>query len=349
MAIKKTGYGFQKWDRWSRAGDDAGSFKDLELFASKLELSRENGTWPPTREYEPFFYDFVHAIHRNILWYTIKRRWEVLKLVSYMLISAILVLAIPLIVALIPMLPEIMQTGTRFMPNFISEAAKIAQSSPAFSSGTVISAQLTAMVTGIYGLHRIISSWIFRRNSAHSFWKAGSDLKTLLYSLEDEWKGRTRVGNVWDPSFFKALEEVERQAWEIVKVERGSFFQSFSKTQVDLQGLITQSMTSATTLVTQLAKPSLKEIDGQNLKKAKVKADLQKSHVGLVSLLTKKRLLEKTLGRTQAQLKMVKDPIQKLQLANNEKAAKKLLGDLGFDIIEKEAEHAGNKLKAEKV
>jgi hypothetical protein len=51
-------------------------------------------------------------------------------------------------------------------------------------------AQVGVIIAGVLSAHRMLSTMFDKRNLVRHFWRAQADLKTLLYSFEDTWRGR---------------------------------------------------------------------------------------------------------------------------------------------------------------
>jgi hypothetical protein len=72
------------------------------------------------------------------------------------------------------------------------------------STGNV-TAQVTALLTGLLAVHKSLSSWLDKRKVIGNFWKAESDLKTKLYAFEDKWKGKVMMDAGENPNRGKEL------------------------------------------------------------------------------------------------------------------------------------------------
>jgi hypothetical protein len=139
------------------AGGDPATVEDEKVFADRLEFKLDQDSPPHVRR---AVRSYVIAVHRMILYYVTKRKKEEVRYNFYMILTVLLVVAIPILTALLPSL-------------LMKDAVP----------STVISTQIIALIAGVFGVHRLYSTWMFRRNSAYAFWQASAQLKTLLYSL----------------------------------------------------------------------------------------------------------------------------------------------------------------------
>jgi len=180
-----------------------------------------------------------------------RRKREVYWYRSYIGLTVGLVILVPVVSVFIPAVA---------LESVLEAKPGTGVNAPEVPTSVVISAQLTALIAGIYGVHRLFSSWLFRRNSAYAFWKAGAELKKILYTIEERWRGQTVVGDILDPNFLRDLKQGKAAAQEILRAERDTFFSAYEKIAVDLQDVVTRSTTGAAAVVGRIAEPILRTI-----------------------------------------------------------------------------------------
>ncbi len=119
--------------------------------------------------YERDLLRFTLQIISPITWYDKRLKKERLYRWSWMILSMILALVIPSVVAAIEF-------------NF-----------PDNSFGIAFGA---AILSGFVGVHRMMNNYIEHRNIAGIFSQAASDLKELVYTLESKWAGTLSSANI---------------------------------------------------------------------------------------------------------------------------------------------------------
>lgn len=130
-----------------------------------------------------------------------------------------------------------------------------------------LTAQVTAVLTGLLAVHKSLSSWLDKRKVVGNFWKAESDLKTKLYAFEDKWKGQaTQVAKEqgkeikkFKDDFLKDVQAIIVEARAIVQDEQSKFFDSVTYPSIDLGDMLKVSGASAKALVTAHASPELEQ------------------------------------------------------------------------------------------
>ena len=249
--------------------------------------------------------EFVEAVHRNILWYVKRRKREVGWYRCYMGLTAGMVVIVPAVSVLIP---------AQALDSVLQPEATVAGTAPDVPTSVVVSAQLTALIAGIYGIHRLFSTWLFRRNSAHAFWKASAELKEILYGIEGRWRGQTLIDGALDHNFLRDLTQAKAAAQEIVKSERNTFFAAYEKVSADLQGIVTKGTTGAAAVVGKIADPILKKVAEQERRKADQRAAITAARGRIVNLLTQRRQLNEQVARSQAMQQLTKDAGHRRQL-----------------------------------
>jgi hypothetical protein len=104
---------------------------------------------------------FTTVCHLNIHWYDRHRKREQHWYWGFALFTALVLVATPL---------------TIFWAHLLDARAQ--------------TTQIGVIIAGVLSAHRMLSTMFEKRNLVRHFWRAQADLKTLLYSFEDTWRGR---------------------------------------------------------------------------------------------------------------------------------------------------------------
>jgi hypothetical protein len=148
---------------------------------------------------------FTSACHLNIEWYDRSRRRHQRMYWGFAVFTALVVVGLPVAISL------------------TSAASK------------AFTAQIGVIITGVLSAHRLLASSFEKRNLARHFWKAQADLKSILYSFEDKWRGHTVDAEpppelpdgaflLFAPAFLAALDENTQQAEKVKSEEQQLFF-----------------------------------------------------------------------------------------------------------------------------
>jgi len=117
---------------------------------------------------------------------------------------------------------------------------------------TVWIAQISMFGTLFYGLLKSMAAGVSTRRQYTAFWAAGADLKELLYTFEHAWRGKLdSIQDLAGPDFLTALYEELRNARNIVRTERSTFFEAMATPEEIFSApsaLIGESATSAAAL-----------------------------------------------------------------------------------------------------
>lgn len=314
---RESKYEFEREDKRFVARTDK---DDEEAFAKRLGF-KLNETDP---EVKPVVRSYVIAVHRRILYYVRERRKEEDRYKCYMILTVLLVVAIPIVTALLPLLPILLPSLTpmREVP-----------------SSTVISTQIIAVIAGVFGVHRLYSTWMFRRNSAYAFWQASAQLKTLLYSLEQRWARQVLLADkkTLNPLFLQALKDGRTAAEDVVTKEQDSFFQALGNIKVDLQDIVTKAVEASGVVTSKLTEPVLKEIVSREQKTAQIQSEVAKTREDLVTLLGKKKLIGELVKRLENRTAKEKDAGRRSDLQSQIKTAKARLASIDFDLADRKA------------
>jgi hypothetical protein len=120
-----------------------------------------------------------------------------------------------------------------------------------WGDATMTSAQLTAVLTGLFAVHRSVGAWLDQRKLIGHFWKAGSELKGLLYAFEEEWQGKAARDGRLTAEFLDALRASLEHARRIVRQERDDFYQLYPMPSMDILSRLQESFLTTRTLLEQ--------------------------------------------------------------------------------------------------
>lgn len=211
-----------------RKGEDA--WEDLLVFAGRLridELALEQHADELSR--------YVVDVHLNIAWYVRRLRREKLLWALASGLNLALLFALPLLILL------------------------LSKMAGRWGDATMTSAQLTAVLTGLFAVHKSVGAWLDRRKRIGHFWKAGAELKELLYSFEEQWKGKAAQGGELTAELLEALDEDVARARALVRKERDAFYELYHLPSMDILTRLQESFKATRTLLDQHRVPGSHE------------------------------------------------------------------------------------------
>lgn len=84
-----------------------------------------------------------------------------------------------------------------------------------------------------------------QKRTAGLFWRTRSELKTLLYGFEDEWRGRVMTAKGVSKPFITQLNQTLKQARAVMDAERQEFFNQMEVKPVDLASTLSSAAKAA--------------------------------------------------------------------------------------------------------
>ncbi len=120
------------------------------------------------------------------------------------------------------------------LPPLVSNLESIIGAAGITTDTTV--AQGTTLLAGIFGVHRMVQTWLEKRNMTSIWVKASADLKELLFAFEDRWRDKgfivyERSGShektsaaKLQPMFREALQTATAEAARIVREEKNKYY-----------------------------------------------------------------------------------------------------------------------------
>jgi hypothetical protein len=196
-----------------------------DVNAMKVRLQLDDATFSGLEEK---LTEFVIQCQRNILWYMNKVKAETDVRRRFFWFTVGLVVAIPIVSVLLSTL-----------------GGKNGDSS-------VVTAQFTALLAGVIGVHRAMVSYLESRIGRALFWQASSDLKQQLYALEGKWRGKVKQGM---HDFETDLKVATTKCREILEAEQKAFFAKEAYPSIDLAGTLKSALGDAATTVKGLVVP----------------------------------------------------------------------------------------------
>ncbi len=276
-------------------------------------------------------YVFGYENIMNIIWYKKHIKRETFWRTLYFFISIILLLAIPFLIWFITF---------HYAPQIDN-----------LETGEVIIGIISIILTSIMATHKFITSWLEKRKYLSQFYLAFTELKNVLFRLENDYKNGQAIdpnGNSLSKEFKHALNLAIVESRRLVTEETKQYFETLSYPNTDFTNLLTNP---ANTLVKSFKSGKL---DIEKLKAEKetseneIKAILQEIQHTETELNIKKeqvtalkiekerkaKLLSKDATTTQSETS--KQEIQQITQDYNAILAK--LSSLQSNIIEKESE-----------
>lgn len=208
----------------------------VKEFATRLKLTDNS-----YKKHQDILLEFILNHHKVISRYNELKDREMRLRKQFTVVSLVLLFAIPLLIFAIG----------AWLPG---------------DKGSV-TAQVTAMLTGLLGVHRSLSSWMDKRKIIGNFWKAESDLKTKLYAFEDKWRDKAmqtatengRTINKLKDDFLNDARAAIADARAIVQDEQSKFFDAVTYPTIDLGEMLKDAGDRARALVSAHAPPELEQ------------------------------------------------------------------------------------------
>jgi hypothetical protein len=120
---------------------------------------------------------------------------------------------------------------------------------------TAVTAQMSAVLTGLLAFQRGVSAWLDRRQIVGAYAKASSDLKTLLYTFEQTWDTMA-TDSSHAVEFTSALRTITAKSRDIVRLETEAYYQTLSYPTLDLGSLVKSAASDAGTLIHTFGTPT---------------------------------------------------------------------------------------------
>lgn len=270
---------------------------------------------------------FVAVNHDNARWYWKRVGLERRIHVTFVIISIVLLVALPVLLLKLPSW-------------LISDGGSLkADDLP------VITAQITAALTGFIAIHKALGAWLGQRKVIGRFWRARLKLVDLIYNIEVEWMGRAAAGvdDAADAARSGLAEACRNDlragvvaGRQIVREETATYFDQYSVPDVDLSAGLLNAGATAGKLVETFRSPKLAAADRQL---ARTTA-LRTAHEERVAAEETALALRGALNDARAALAGTDDDDEKIYLQANVKALQTKLIAAESTLIEKRARHA---------
>lgn len=199
----------------------------------------------------------LQIFHGNIEWYQRRIKKERFWLRAYNVSTILLIILIPVSILLIT---EILSQSRLINVNTIQ-----------FYSSLFI-----AFLTSLFGLHRVITSWIGKRKLLSVFHEASSRLKARFYQFEDVWNSKRPIfkygSSEVKEEFDSTVENVITVGRKIANDERSKYFQFIENPGIDLGNIFTNAFKDATSVFNNFQSRRL----GKNLEELKEHSELEK-------------------------------------------------------------------------
>ncbi|WP_428265569.1 hypothetical protein [Haliangium sp.] len=286
-------YQFEARANASSVRSEADAAQEREVFRERLSIPADTKPAGPDETetsgetVDQLLTRYVVHVHLNISWYAERlareKRWRQL----YIACSVLLLLIIPALVWL------------------------LAHTSSGDSAS--VTAQISALITGVLGIHKAMAGWLDKRQLFGHFWRASAELKELLYSLEEEWKGRAVADGALRREFRDALRADIEKARQILHKERQGFYDLYQYPSFDIFHKLNEAFTQGRGLATSLRPAPLLEREAADKREAELdkrvaeaerrKRELDAQIQGLEELVrTQEQSLDSTDDRTRVRV-----------------------------------------------
>ena len=133
-----------------------------------------------------------------------------------------------------------------YIPTFISTGASDDQS--ATRAAQDVTAQVTAILTGLLGFQRSISAWLDKRKVAVSYAQTSAKLKQIVWTLLDKWNDREILPAV-KSELAEDLRDGISNARMIASEEQLFYFQNMSYPAIDVGAALKSAGSDAAAIV----------------------------------------------------------------------------------------------------
>jgi hypothetical protein len=276
-------------------------------------------------------YVFGYENIMNIIWYRKHIKRETFWRTIYFFISIILLLAIPFLIWFITF---------HYAPQIEN-----------LETGEIIIGVISIILTSIMATHKFITSWLEKRKYLSQFYLAFTELKNILFRLENDYKNGQAIetnSNSLSEEFKHALNIAIVESRRLVTEETKQYFETLSYPNTDFTNLL---INPASTLVKNFKSGRLdiekmkaeKEVSEneikailQEIQHTETELNIKKEQVTALKIEKdrKSKLLSKDVATTQSVLS--KQEIE--QITQDYKAILAKLSNLQSNIIEKESE-----------
>lgn len=241
-------YGFEF--AWDDAFAKGTKNEYLEIFKRNLGLTRDTiikhyaNNLTLTDRTERILLRYVASVHINLEWYNGAVRKQKFMQTGYLLLSIALLTIIPILIYKVPEALEGTVTMFGFEKGNFSEID--------------IPVLTTIVLSGLFSIHKVITSLIQQRNRIAPVWRARMDLLDILYELETRWGGQDIDAKVirlpghklaLSESLIQQFGEDILDARQIIRTEKDEFFANYTVPQISLSDTLNDSASAATKLM----------------------------------------------------------------------------------------------------
>ena len=240
-------YDFEKASRKSYRGGSVAS-TDSEKMIRRLGLANQMSG--PLGELAPLIDDYVVQVNLNINWYQRALKKELRLRGVFFALSIAMLAAVPIVVLLLPQFVSSMLPPSDDTTNTYS----IAQN---------VTAQITAVLTGLLGFQRAISAWLDKRKIAGSYAQTSAKLKDLVWSLHQKWNVREIVPAI-KGELAEDLRDGIRDARQLTSDEQLFYFANLSYPTIDVGSILKSSGAQASSIAATHASPNMKALEARS-------------------------------------------------------------------------------------
>lgn len=127
-----------------------------------------------------------------------------------------------------------------------------------------LGAQIGVIAAGLLSAHRTLSTMFEKRNLVKHFWRAEADLKTILYSFEDTWRGRALASTSPVELKREFMDDIVRQiqqARQIKRTEQDEFFAQYESAFSNLGEILGAVQKTSTDTASALTAQKVKQAE----------------------------------------------------------------------------------------
>ena len=230
-----------------------GSIVDEEADKMIARLGMRDLMSGPLGELAPLLNEFIVQVHLNISWYQAALKKELRSRRWFFAVSIAMLILVPILVLKLPTLL----------------ATPAGNSQGPSTTAQDVTAQVTAILTGLLGIQRAVSAWLDKRKVAGSYAQTNAKLKSLVWDLHQKWDDREIVPAL-KGELANDLRTAIRDARKATNEEQAFFFANLSYPTIDVGAVLKSSGASAGSIVQAHTAPGLAVQEKRNELQAEI-------------------------------------------------------------------------------
>ena len=246
---RKTQFEFEKTDSRSHRDVDQGK-PDCDAMTDRLGIAEHLPD--PSDDLQQTIRDFVVACHLNVNWYQNALTDEVSKRKMYFALSVALLLIVPIAVVFLPY-----------------GVAAIGSLDSTKGSAQDVTAQITAVLTGLLGFQRSMSAWLDKRKIVGSYAQTSAKLKEIIWSLLDKWSAR-HITSANEEELIADLRAGITKARDVTSAEQVFYYENLSYPTIDVGATLKSAGQDVTAIVKAHTAPMIKNLEARQKEQAAI-------------------------------------------------------------------------------